>query len=161
MTLRAVAKAGTSAAWAVALALLHMVLTKAAEVRMKDMQDGKGRRAPALLTNLSIEVQRVFGGEKRTVFTYVGDVDAARIAIVLDHVERLCAAVSGEWYVEVESTTPGPLLFRALTQRFTDLGKRRVRERFRVVSTPGALAPSTAESSAAAQWYRPFPQAPW
>ncbi len=124
-----------------------------------NMPSGKAHRNAAPLANLNLEVQRVFRGERKTVFSYVGDVDAARIAVVLDHVERLCATVAGEWYVEVESTTPGPLLFRALTHRFTDRRNRGIRERFRVTST--ATPVESAAATSAARWFRPFPQVPW
>src|SRR5262245_35275203 len=122
------------------------------------MRSGRSHQTPALLANLSVEVRRVFQGEKKTVFSYIGDVDAAKIAIVLDHVERLCATVAGEWYVEVESMTPGPLLFKSLTHRFTDLRRRGIRECLRVV--PTSLVDADA-ASGVSRWYRPLSEAPW
>jgi len=132
---------------------------RGAEVRMST-DNPEDRRSMSPLANLSVTVHRVMDGEKTTVFAYVGDVDATRIAVVLDHVERLCAAGSGEWHVEVESTQPGPLLFRALTRRFLDGRQARGRESFVVSTAPPARRPAV-PSSAVAQWFPPFPQAPW
>src|SRR3972149_1877472 len=76
-----------------------------------------------------VTVGRALGGKFESVFTYAGDVDASIVDAVLQHVQRLAAALPGQWRLEAVATGIAPQLLEQVRAGFRNLRRFGVRQR--------------------------------
>lgn len=81
-----------------------------------------------------MRVWRLIGGAPQGLFTFAGDIDAAVLRAVMQHVRRLTAAVPGDWRVEVFGSGLDGGLLQAVKDDLGDLRRSGLRPRL-------ALAP--------------------
>ena len=84
-----------------------------------------------------VTVGRALGGKFESVFTYAGDVDASIVDAVLQHVQRLAAALPGQWRLEAVATGIAPQLLEQVRAGFRNLRRFGVRQRLAVVPRGG------------------------
>jgi len=72
-------------------------------------------------SGLSVRVWRLIGGAPQGLFTFAGDIDAAILRAVMQHVRRLTTAVPGDWRVEVFGSGLDGGLLQAVKDDLGDL----------------------------------------
>lgn len=78
-------------------------------------------------SGLSVRVWRLIGGAPQGLFTFAGEIDAAVLRAVMQHVRRLTTAVPGDWRVEVFGSGLDGGLLQAVKDDLGDLRRSGLR----------------------------------